>query len=152
MYSDLNPNAVVVKYLVDLFRSNPLVNDIKFGAKSLREIDKAQLFPLVHIIPLKFNLTANRIEFPFEIACVSLRNIEPALMDNFFEDNFIDNLNQSSAILIKAFNTLLFQDNKYDILIDENISGDVIDFLGTTLLDGYVAKIVLSIQNEIGIC
>jgi len=152
MYSNLNPNAIVAQYLIDLFKSDPLVNKIKFGNKTIREIDKKVLFPLVHIIPMGFNLEQNRINFLFDIACVSLRNTETSFQNEIFEDNMIDNMSEASAILIKALNILMFQNNEFDIEVDDSVNAYVIDFQGISGLDGYNASVVLSIQNEISTC
>ncbi len=149
----MNPNAVVVEYLRQLFSNDPLVNDVQLiDFKSEMDLQNASLFPKVYILPNGFRYADNSIEFLFEIAVVSERNIEPSNTDNFYKNNFIDNLNDSCAILMKALNNLMYQENQFGIHILEGWTANVIADSRFTLLDGYEASIVLSMQNEVPSC
>lgn len=153
VYSELNPNAVVIEYLYQLFKNDPLVNDVQLiDFKSEMDLDKDSLFPKVYILPNGFRYAENSIEFLFEIAILTLRNQEPTITDNFYKDNFTDNLNQSCAIFMKAANNLMYQDNQFGIQILDGWSANVIADAKFSLLDGYEASIVLSMQNEVPSC
>lgn len=153
VYSDLNPNAVVIEYLRQLFNSDPLVNDVQLiDFKSEMDLQNASLFPKVYILPNGFRYADNSIEFLFEVAVVSERNQEPTITDSFYKNNFIDNLNQSCAIIMKAMNKLMFKENEFGIQILEGWSANVIADSKFNLLDGYEVSIVLSMQNEVGSC
>lgn len=153
VYTNLNPNAVVIEYLHQLFKNISLVNDVQLiDFKSEMDLDKDLLFPKVYILPNGFRSSENSIEFQFEVAVVSLRNQEPTNTDSFYKNNFADNLNQSCSIIMLALNQLMYQHNKYHISLLDNWTANVIADAKFNLLDGYEASIVLSIQNEVSGC
>jgi hypothetical protein len=70
----LNSYAVTT-ILVDSFKSNPLVNTVILELL-IRDLNKADIFPLVHIMPGTFELVENRLEIVFDIAVVSMRQTQ----------------------------------------------------------------------------
>jgi hypothetical protein len=74
----------------------------------IRDLNKADIFPLVHIMPGTFELVENRLEIVFDIA-VSIRQTSTTLGDKVFGDNLIDNLNQSAGILGKELTKIELQ-------------------------------------------
>lgn len=147
IYSNLNANVVVIEYLASLFRSNESVGDIVFGFDN-DFFNGQRNFPLVHIMQTRMRLNENRILFDFDIAIVSERDRQKRVVDNFYGDNIVDNLNESTAIFITAMNVLMLQHNEFDILLEDFPSADTIIDLPMGV-DGCESSITLSIQNEI---
>lgn len=149
----MNFYAVGTQFLVDLFRQDPLVNTIIFGATDERDLNKTNIFPIVHIMPGPMNIDGNRIEISFDIACVDIRDFRPASSeDKIFGDNLIDSLNQSAAILVKAVNKVRLKHNPHNIIIESLTSAQPIIFEDKNLLDGFEISVVLSIQNTVKVC
>jgi hypothetical protein len=149
----LNGYAVTTQFLIDSFKSNSLVNTIIFGAADNRDLNKADIFPLVHIMPGTFELVENRLEIVFDIAVVSIRQTPVTTQgDKVFGDNLIDNLNQSSAILAKELTRIELKANPYDIILESSTAAQPIIFADKNLLDGFECSITLSIQNSIEVC
>jgi hypothetical protein len=67
----------------------------------IRDLNKADIFPLVHIMPGTFELVENRLEIVFDIVVSMRQTPSTTLGDKVFGDNLIDNLNQSAGILGK---------------------------------------------------
>lgn len=149
----MNSYAITTQFLIDQFESNSLVNTIIFGAVDTTDLNKSNIFPLVHIWPSNWRLSGNRIEFTYDIAVVSARHIpKKTQTSKIFGDNLIDNLNQATAILSKELTSLELKRNEYDIILESSTDSKPIIFWEKNLLDGWESTIVLSIQNTISIC
>lgn len=149
----MNFYAIVGKYLEGIFKQDPLVNTVMFGTINERDIDKYLVFPLVHIIPGDMTLNENRIELEFEIACVDLRDIRPdSNTDKFWNDNLIDSLNQSAAILVKGLNIIRKKRNAHDIILVSSSSATPVIFEEKNIVDGFSIHLTLSIQNTVKAC
>lgn len=148
-----NPYYDCTKFLIDLFQKNPLVNTTIFATLDMRDMDKANIFPLVHIIPSDVEVVDNRIEVSYDVAVVSLRDIPNQFKtDKIFGDNLIDNLGQSVIILSKVITELELTNYSKDIFLESHTSLSPIIFEDKNLLDGYMCSLTLSIQNTCDVC
>jgi len=148
----MNSYAVTTKYLTDIFSSNPLVNTVIFGSDL--DINKTNIFPLVHIIPEGVpSITNNRLEFSYEIAVVNQRQTpNNSKTDKIYGDNLIDNLNVAFAILGQEMNTIANQYNDFDITLESMGQAQPIIFADKNVLDGWLVQITLSVQNNFETC
>ena len=145
--------AITTQYLINLFKSDELVNTILFGTVDGRELNKNDIYPLVHIMPSTVSLEGNRINIGYDLAVVNVRQVPNHFKtDKIFGDNLIDNLNEASQILIKALTKLELSHNPHTIDIESSSAAQPIVFADINLLDGFECSIVLSIQNELAIC
>lgn len=145
--------AVVSKYLTDLFAQDDLVNTIIFGDISIQELNKGDMFPLVHIMPRTIQPAAGVINISFDIAVVGVRTQpDHHQTQKLFSDNLIDNLNESYQILINAYTKMYMLDNDYGIDLLSAESMQPIILTGQTLLDGFEQGFTLQIKNEFVVC
>lgn len=147
----MNSYAITAKFLTELFEANPLVNTVIFGADM--DINKTNIFPLVHIFPGEMSMADNRLEMTFEIAVVNQRQTpNHSQMDKIFGNNLIDNLNLTSAILTQEITKIEMQYNDFDITIASATPAQPIIYADKNVLDGFECTLVLSIQNIIETC
>lgn len=142
-----NTNAVVIKFLEDLFRSETLVNQIELGDIDLMNLGKYDLFPLVHIWQTGMLPNGSMIEYSFEITVVTERNFEPNKTNNL-----IDNLNETSYIVTKAINYLKNQRNPYRIKLVDSVRVDTEIYAHKNVLDGQKMYITVQIPNTVYDC
>jgi hypothetical protein len=145
--------AIVSKYLTDLFQEDSLVNTVIFGEVNDRELNKADIFPLVHIMPRVVQPNGGVITLSYDIAVVGVRTVPDHFQtQKIFGDNLIDNLNESYQILVNAYSKMYTLDNDYGI---DMLSADAMQpivLTGQTLLDGFEQGFVLQIKNEYVSC
>jgi hypothetical protein len=145
--------AIATQYIIDLFDSNDYVNTILFGAIDAMNLNKNDVYPLVHIMPSQISLEGNRIHLGYDIAVVDIRTTPNHFQtQKIFGDNLVDSLNMASRILIETLTKLELKSNQFDIILESSAGIQPIIFEGVHLLDGFEGSIIISIQNEIGTC
>jgi len=145
--------ALATQYIIDLFDANDNVNTILFGAIDANNLNKNDVYPLVHIMPSQISLEGKRIYLTYDIAVVDIRTQPNHFQtQKIFGDNLIDSLNMSSRIMLEALTNLELKPNNLDIVLESSTSATPIIFEGVHLLDGFECSFVISIQNEIATC
>jgi hypothetical protein len=145
----------VVDYLKSTLEADINVHTITHGLRSMTDIDKKNIFPLVHLQVMSSSVDTSSVTFTFEIAVVDLRNISKQLVTNKFlgNDNELDNLNTCHAVLNRLVSILRNQNNDYNIQLVNAPTLQPIIFEESNLLDGWRTDLELIIpNNEIVVC
>lgn len=145
----------VVDYLKITLSNDVNVHTITHGLRSMTDIDKKNIFPLVHLQVTSSTVSNSMATFIFEIAVVDLRNIsKQPVTDKFLgNDNELDNLNTCHAVLNRLVSILQNQNNDYAIQLVNVPNLQPIIFEESNLLDGWRCDLELVIpNNEIVVC
>lgn len=145
----------VVDYLKTTLEADVNVHTITHGLRSMADIDKKNIFPLVHLQVTSSSVDASNVTFTFEIAVVDLRNISKVPVTNKFlsNDNELDNLNTCHAVLNRLVSLLRNTNNEFSIDLVNAPTLQPIIFEDSNLLDGWRCDLELIIpNNEISVC
>lgn len=145
----------VVDYLKTTLEADVNVHTITHGLRSMADIDKKNIFPLVHLQVTSSSVDASNVTFTFEIAVVDLRNISKVPVTNKFlsNDNELDNLNTCHAVLNRLVSLLRNTNNEFSIDLVNAPTLQPIIFEDSNLLDGWRCDLELIIpNNEINVC
>lgn len=145
----------VVDYLKTTLSNDINVHTITHGLRSMTDIDKKNIFPLVHLQVTSSTVSNSMATFIFEVAVVDLRNIsKQPVTDKFLgNDNELDNLNTCHAVLNRLVSILQNQNNDYAIQLVNVPTLQPIIFEESNLLDGWRCDLELIIpNNEIVVC
>ena len=140
----------VVDFLKKLLQSDPIVNTVVFGKTEQTDIYKKNIFPIAHIIPVQSPWNGASISsFTFQIGVLEQRDINSVKKnDKFSDDNMVDNLNLTYAVLNNLLSYLENQNNPYYIELDSVGSIQPFLFVKENLLDGWYVTITLTIRND----
>jgi hypothetical protein len=146
----MNEFYLIVDFLKELLQEDPLVNTTKHGLRSTTDIEKKNIFPLAHIQVINSSIQQGYISFTFEVTIVDIRNISKIpIIDKFYgNDNEIDNLNTTFAILNKLISKLKNLKNTDKIEMIDFTQPLPIIFEEKNLLDGWRTEIELAIPNN----
>lgn len=145
----------VVDYLKETLSNDINVHTITHGLRSMTDIDKKNIFPLVHLQVTSSTVSNSMATFIFEVAVVDLRNIsKQPVSDKFLgNDNELDNLNTCHAVLNRLVSILQNQNNNDGIQLVNVPTLQPIIFEESNLLDGWRCDLELIIpNNEIVVC
>lgn len=145
----------VVDYLKTTLSNDINVHTITHGLRSMTDIDKKNIFPLVHLQVTSSTVSNSMATFIFEVAVVDLRNIsKQPVSDKFLgNDNELDNLNTCHAVLNRLVSILQNQNNNDGIQLVNVPTLQPIIFEESNLLDGWRCDLELVIpNNEIVVC
>lgn len=145
----------VVDYLKTTLSNDINVHTITHGLRSMTDIDKKNIFPLVHLQVTSSTVSNSMATFIFEVAVVDLRNIsKQPVSDKFLgNDNELDNLNTCHAVLNRLVSILQNQNNNDGIQLVNVPTLQPIIFEESNLLDGWRCDLELIIpNNEIVVC
>jgi hypothetical protein len=145
----------VVDYLKTTLSNDVNVHTITHGLRSMMDIDKKNIFPLVHLQVTSSTVSNSMATFIFEVAVVDLRNISKQQVSNKFlgNDNELDNLNTCHAVLNRLVSILQNQNNNDAIQLVNTPTLQPIIFEDSNLLDGWRTDLELIIpNNEIVVC
>lgn len=139
-----------VKLIKDRLSVNPLVHTVIFSRTNEKDLYKKNLFPIAHINPVTSPWTNNVNQFTFEIGVMEQRDLPNEQKGTKFEtdDNIIDNLNLTYAILNDLISYLNLQDNDDRIEMVEASTIQPLIFTDFNILDGWVVSITLQIPND----
>lgn len=145
----------VTDYLKTTLSNDINVHTVTHGLRSMTDIDKKNIFPLVHLQVTSSTVDTSNVTFTFEIAVVDLRNIvKQPVTDKFLSnDNELDNLNTCHAILNRLVSILRNTNNEFSIDLVNSPTLQPIIFEDSNLLDGWRTDLELIIpNNEINVC
>jgi hypothetical protein len=151
----LNNFYNAVKLIKDRLETNTLVNTVIFARTEEKDLYKKNIFPIVHINPASSPFRNSQVnQFTFEVGAFEQRDINKQDTNTKFEgnDNIIDNLNTSYAILNDLITYLSNTNNEYNIELNSVSQFQPLLFKDFNLLDGWLVNITLSVPNQISIC
>lgn len=151
----MNEFYLVFNYIKESLEQTGLVNTITHGVVNDIDLEKKNIFPLSHVAVTGSQIDNGLVYFNFTIWCLDIRNISKEVStDKFFKnDNEIDNLNTTFAILNKMLTKMKIQRNDLDIELQQATSPTPVQYDFTNILDGWSVDIQLSIpNNKIQVC
>jgi len=146
----MNQYSQLLYFLKGLAESNPLVNTVTKGDPSLIDLEKANIFPLVHIDISAAGFTNGQtITFDVSIAALSQRDInKKPNADKFWkQDNEVDNHNETFAILNDIWTRMYRNFDESDITASENPGLEKITYEKGNILDGWELTFTVELPN-----
>lgn len=108
----MNELTKVSNFVIDLFKQDPLVNTISFDKTAEMDWDKNTIYPLVNVDIVSSNVTEYDVIINYTITIVTQRDIDNELHnDKIYNDNLIDNLNETHSIGTRFINHIRKQNN-----------------------------------------
>lgn len=148
----LNHYTELLYFIKKLSDADDTVNTVTQGDFDKLDINKANLFPLVHISigDAQFS-NGSTVSFNVELGAVTVRDISNEIVvDKFWQqDNEVDNLNEMLAILNRIWSNIMrgFEDN--DISTTENPTLRQTLDKRVNLLDGWILSFQVEMPNTV---
>lgn len=152
----MNHYTQTLTYLKTLAEQDDFVNTVTQGDMSDVDLNKMNIFNLVHIDILSSGFTTGQtITFDMEVLCAQVRdsNKQDATDKFWNQDNEVDNLNETLAVLNRMWFKMLqdFEDN--NIRVEESASLEQVTEWNTNLLDGWLMTFTIELPNDtISLC
>lgn len=142
--------STVSIFLIDKFKSQPLVNTITFEKTNEVDVNKNNIYPLVNIDIVDSDPIGNILTFNYNITILQQRDIDNEINNDKIldKDNMIDNLNECYAIATRCINNIDHNENDYDIEISRRSNISLLKDYATQKLDGVRFNLSLSIKNN----
>lgn len=142
--------STVSIFLIDKFKSQPLVNTITFEKTNEVDVNKNNIYPLVNIDIVDSDPIGNILTFNYNITILQQRDIDNEINNDKIldKDNMIDNLNECYAIATRCINNIDHNENDYDIEISRRSNISLLKDYTTQKLDGVRFNLSLSIKNN----
>lgn len=142
-------------YLKGLAENTPLVNTVTRGEISGLDLDKANIYPLVHIDIAQgvFN-EAVTMSYDVYIACLQQRdmNDEPVADKFWRQDNEVDNHNET-LLMLQTIWTNIYRDwqDKY-LSSNDTPTFEKISYAKGNILDGWSLQFVVEVPFSVDLC
>lgn len=152
----MNNYTVLFYYIKGLLEQDDLVNTITQGNFQEIDIEKANIFPMVHMDIISANfVTGGVISFNMQIAFLNQRDkVNEIKTDKFWQqDNEVDNFNTTLAIANRLWLKLYRDLENNNITAELNAPLTKIDFEYTNTLDGWLLDFTVETPNTtISLC
>jgi len=145
-----NQISTLLKFVVDSFDINPLVNTIEIVDDSIIDKAKENIYPLVSIELLESEVLDPLVEVTLAISVYAQRNISKE-SDNtklMAGTNYIDNINECHSIAVDFINTISRLNNDDNIGIASISKISIKSRAERNSLDGVTFEVDLTIQNN----
>lgn len=152
----MNQYTQLLYYIKSLAESDSLVNTVTKGDFELLDLDKANIFPLVHININEAGFTnGNTVKFGLQVGAFDIRDINKEIRtDKFWEqDNEVDNHNTTFAILNRMWLKMYTDFELNNITASENPTLEIQSFVRGNTLDGWILSFEVEMPNTtISLC
>lgn len=152
----MNTYSQVLEYLRDLAQQDPLVSTVTQGDMSDVDLNKMNVFNLVHIDVLTAGFTTGQaVTFDVEILSAQVRDSNKQdTGDKFWnQDNEVDNLNETLAVLNRMWFKMIQDFQDLNIAVDPTASLNQVTEWNQNLLDGWLMTFTIELPNkEISLC
>lgn len=150
----MNGYSELLRYIKSI--GEPLVNTITQGNIDDMDLNKKNIFPLLHVDVGNASFPSESvIQFEVQLACFDIRDINKEVnTDKYFgNDNEVDNHNETLAILNRIWLLMKNDFEENDITASENPSLQQSSGTERNLLDGWVMSFQVQVPNtEINLC
>lgn len=146
----MNQYTQILYYLKELAERDGFVNTVKQGEISELDIEKTNIFPLVNIAVTGGGFTnGSTITFNIDLRCLTIRDINKEVVNDKFwkNDNEVDNLNETLAVLNRMWTTMYRDFDENNITASENPSLEPIIYDEKNILDGWVLTFTIEVPN-----
>lgn len=152
----MNHYTELLYYIKQLADSDEFVNTVTQGTFDKIDLDKGNLFPLVHISINQAQFSnGSTVSFNVQLGCLNIRDINKEIVaDKFWkQDNEVDNLNETLAVLNRMWLKMYvdFEDN--NITSSENPTLEPQIETRHNILDGWIMDFTIEMPNTtINLC
>lgn len=148
----MNHYTQLLYYIKSLADNDDFVNTVTQGDITSIDLDKNNIFPLVHVAVTGGGFTNGQtIVFNVQLSCLDIRDINNEIRESKYweQDNEVDNLNETLAVLNRMW-TIMYQDFEDKCIIaSENPTLEIVTESNTNLLDGWILSFDVIMPNEI---
>jgi flagellar basal body P-ring protein FlgI len=152
----MNHYTQLLYYIKQLAESDNLVNHVTQGNISKVDVDKMIVPTLVNVTVTGGSFTnGSTVNLDVEIACLAQRDINKEVRtdDFWLQDNEVDNMNETLAILNRLWLTMYKDFEKNNITASENPTLSPIIYGTAKILDGWVLTFTVEMPNTtINLC
>lgn len=152
----MNHYTQLLYYFKGLAQADPLVNTVTQGEFSRVDLDDSNLFNLVHISVTGAGFTNGQtVRFNVQIGAFAIRVVnKETVTDKFWlQDNEVDNLNETLAILNRIWTEAYRNFDELNITATENPSAEIQIYERGNLLDGWVLTFDVELPNtDLSLC
>ena len=148
----MNHYSELLYYIKGLAEDDPFINHVTQGELVEATVDKMIIPTLINISITGGGFTnGNTITFDIELACLAQRdkNTEVRTDDFWLQDNEVDNLNETHAVLNRLWNKMYVDFEKENITSSENPRLTPIIFGDAKILDGWLLTFSVEMPNTI---
>jgi hypothetical protein len=147
----MNPYSELLYFLKGLAEANQFVNTVTKGAVDKLDLEKANIYPLVHITIEEATFTnGSTIIFDVSLECLNGRDINKEVVtdDKFWSnDNEVDNHNVTMAILNDIWLRIKRDWDERNITTTDNATLQKIEFAKGNILDGWSLNFQVELPN-----
>lgn len=152
----MNQYSELLYYIKKLADADELVNGVSKGDFEVLDLEKQNIFPLVHININEGGFTnGSVVKFGVQIGAFDIRDInKEVVIDKLWgQDNEVDNHNTTLAILNRMWLKMYTDFEKVNITASENPPLDKQTFIRGNLLDGWILSFEVEVPNTtINLC
>ncbi len=152
----MNHYTELLYYIKQIVDADDFVNTITQGDLDRYDLDKSNIFPLLHIDITSGGFTNGQtVIFNIEIACCADHDENKEInVDKFWgNDNEVDNLNECLAVLNRLWGYMHKDFGENNITSSENPSFDKLTGYGKNYLDGWLLTFDVEMPNTtINLC
>lgn len=150
----MNGYSELLRYLKRI--GEPLVNTITQGEFALLDTNKKNIYPLLHVQINNASFPSEGVvRFNVQIGCFDIRdtNKEPNEDKYFGNDNEIDNLNETLAVLHRIWLLMINDFEENNITASESPVLEICTEEKENILDGWIMTFDVEAPNtEINLC
>jgi hypothetical protein len=152
----MNHYTELLRYIKQIVDADDFVNTITQGDFDELDLDKANIFPLVHV-----NITGGSfsngqtVVMNLEIGCFGIRDFNKEINTDkyYLNDNEVDNLNETLAVLNRLWGRMYKDFGENNITSSENPSFEAVTEYGKNYLDGWIITFDVEMPNTtINLC
>lgn len=153
----MNQYTQLLTYIKELGEADPYVHTITQGDFDRLDLDKGLIFPLLHITITGGNFNnGSTVVFNLEIAALQQRDINDEVRTDKFwqQDNEVDNMNETLAVLNRLWLNMYRDFAENDITASEDPQLEIIDQSTTTNnIEGWLLSFDVEVPNTtINLC
>jgi hypothetical protein len=152
----MNHYSQILQYLKTLGEQDPFVETITQGDMSDVDINKMNVFNMLHIDVLSAGFTNGQtITFDLEIMCGQLRDSNKQDEGTKFwnQDNEVDNLNETMAVLNRLWFKMLQDFTDENISVTQTATLEQVTEWNQNLIDGWLMTFTIELPNStISLC
>jgi hypothetical protein len=148
----MNQYTELLYYIKQLAENDSFVNTVTKGDFEVLDLDKANIFPLVHVNIFNAGFTNGQtVTFGVQIGCFDIRDINKEVnTDKFWrQDNEVDNHNETLAVLNRMWLKMYTDFEENNITASENPTLEIQSFERSNLLDGWILDFEVEMPNQV---
>ena len=152
----MNSYTQLLYYIKGLAEFDPFVNEVAQGVLEDSQLNKANIYPLLHIDILDSTfLSDSVIRYSVKLTCLNERDTNKEIITDKFwkQDNEVDNFNETQAVLNRLWLIMLKDFEKENITASESPSLEKLYLEYGNEVDGWSLNFEVDMPNiEISLC